>query len=170
MAILGAILPQLSFLLNLDKAQAGNLFFFMNLGMLISSLFFGPLVDRFGFKIFLAGSSLLVSLSFAGLAFSASYYPVLCSVIILGLAGGVLNGGSNALINDLHPSRRAPALNFLGIFFGIGAMLIPLIIGTFLHQLGLRSVILIAAALSLVPFVLFSVFISPGPSSHRAFL
>lgn len=169
MAILGAILPQLSSLLNLDKAQAGNLFFFMNLGMLISSLFFGPLVDRFGFKIFLAGSSLLVSLSFAGLAFSASYYPVLCSVIILGLAGGVLNGGSNALINDLHPSRRAAALNFLGIFFGIGAMLIPLLIGTFLHQLGLRSVILIAAALSLVPFVLFSVFYFPRPKQPQGF-
>jgi len=169
MAILGAILPQLTSLLHLDKARAGNLFFFMNLGMLAASLVFGPLVDRFGFKVFLAGSSLLVSLSFVGLAFSASYYPVLLSVIALGLAGGVINGGSNALINDLHPSRRAAALNFLGIFFGIGAMLIPLIIGTFLHQLGLRSVILIAAGLSLIPFVLFSVFYFPRPKQPQGF-
>ena len=169
MAILGAILPQLTSLLHLDKARAGNLFFFMNLGMLAASIVFGPLVDRFGFKVFLAGSSLLVSLSFVGLAFSASYYPVLLSVIALGLAGGVINGGSNALINDLHPSRRAAALNFLGIFFGIGAMLIPLIIGTFLHQLGLRSVILIAAGLSLIPFVLFSVFYFPRPKQPQGF-
>ena len=169
MAILGAILPQLTSLLHLDKARAGNLFFFMNLGMLAASLVFGPLVDRFGFKVFLAGSSLLVSLSFVGLAFSASYYPVLLSVIALGLAGGVINGGSNALINDLHPSRRAAALNFLGIFFGIGAMLIPLIIGTFLHQLGLRSVILIAAGLSLIPFVLFSIFYFPRPKQPQGF-
>ncbi|HRD01728.1 MAG TPA: MFS transporter [Candidatus Saccharicenans sp.] len=169
MAILGAILPQLTSLLHLDKAQAGNLFFFMNLGMLLSSLFFGPLVDRFGFKIFLAGSCLLVSLSFAGLAFSASYYPVLFSVVVLGLAGGVLNGGSNALINDLHPSRRAAALNFLGIFFGIGAMFIPLIIGSFLHQLELRFVILIAAVLSFIPFVLFSVFYFPRPKQPQGF-
>jgi len=94
---------------------------------------------------------------------------VLLSVIALGLAGGVINGGSNALINDLHPSRRAAALNFLGIFFGIGAMLIPLIIGTFLHQLGLRSVILIAAGLSLIPFVLFSVFYFPRPKQPQGF-
>ena len=169
MAILGAILPQLTSLLHLDKAQAGNLFFFMNLGMLAASIVFGPLVDRFGFKIFLAGSSLLVSLSFVGLAFSGGYYAVLLSVIVLGLAGGVINGGSNALINDLHPSRRAAALNFLGIFFGIGAMLIPLIIGTFLHQLGLRSVILMAAGLSLIPFVLFSIFYFPRPKQPQGF-
>jgi len=169
MAILGAILPQLSSLLLLDKARAGNLFFFMNLGMLAASIVFGPLVDRFGFKIFLALSSLLVSLAFVGLAFSGSYNPVLVSVIVLGLAGGVINGGSNALINDLHPSRRAAALNFLGIFFGIGAMLIPLIIGSFLHQLGLRSVILLAAGLSLIPFVLFSVFYFPRPKQPQGF-
>ncbi|MFA4925942.1 MAG: MFS transporter [Candidatus Aminicenantales bacterium] len=169
MAILGAILPQLSSLLQLDKARAGNLFFFMNLGMLAASIVFGPLVDRFGFKIFLALSSLLVSLSFVGLAFSGGYYFVLVSVVILGLAGGVINGGSNALINDLHPSRRAAALNFLGIFFGIGAMLIPLIISGFLHQLGLRSVILLAAGLSLIPFVLFSVFYFPRPKQPQGF-
>jgi len=169
MAILGAILPQLSSLLQLDKARAGNLFFFMNLGMLAASIVFGPLVDRFGFKIFLALSSLLVSLSFVGLAFSGGYSFVLVSVVILGLAGGVINGGSNALINDLHPSRRAAALNFLGIFFGIGAMLIPLIIGSFLHQLGLRSVILLAAGLSLIPFVLFSVFYFPRPKQPQGF-
>jgi fucose permease len=169
MAILGAILPQLSSLLQLDKARAGNLFFFMNLGMLAASIVFGPLVDRFGFKIFLALSSLLVSLSFVGLAFSGGYSFVLVSVVILGLAGGVINGGSNALINDLHPSRRAAALNFLGIFFGIGAMLIPLIISGFLHQLGLRSVILLAAGLSLIPFVLFSVFYFPRPKQPQGF-
>jgi len=141
----------------------------MNLGMLAASIVFGPLVDRFGFKIFLALSSLLVSLSFVGLAFSGGYYFVLVSVVILGLAGGVINGGSNALINDLHPSRRAAALNFLGIFFGIGAMLIPLIISGFLHQLGLRSVILLAAGLSLIPFVLFSVFYFPRPKQPQGF-
>jgi MFS family permease len=95
---------------------------------------------------------------------------VLVSVIVLGLAGGVINGGSNALINDLHPSRRAAALNFLGIFFGIGAMLIPLIIGSFLHQLGSArsSCWPRDSVLFLLFFFLF--FISPGRNSLRAFL
>jgi len=169
MAILGAILPQLFSRLNLQRAQAGNLFFFMNLGMLAATLFFGPVVDRFGFKILLALSSLLVGLSFTGLAFSSAYGSVLVSVIFLGLGGGVLNGGSNALVSDLNPERRAAALNFLGIFFGFGAMLVPLIIGSFLRQIGLRPVILIAATLSLVPFVLFSAFAFPKPKQAQGF-
>ena len=169
MAILGAILPQLADNLNLQRTQAGNLFFFMNLGMLAATLFFGPVVDRFGFKLLLALGSLLVGLSFTGLAYSSSYGLVMLSVVFLGLAGGVLNGGSNALVNDLHPGRRAAALNFLGVFFGFGAMLVPLIIGGFLKQLGLRPVILIAAGLSLIPFVLFSVFSFPRPKQAQGF-
>ncbi|MDY0231719.1 MAG: MFS transporter [Candidatus Saccharicenans sp.] len=169
MAILGAILPQLFSNLNMQPAQAGNLFFFMNLGMLVASLLFGPVVDRFGFKLFLSWSALVVGLSFTGLAFSSNYNLVLISVVFLGLAGGVLNGGSNALVSDLHPERRAAALNFLGIFFGFGAMLIPLIIGSFLKQLGLRLVILIAAGLSLIPFILFSVFSFPKPKQAQGF-
>lgn len=169
MAILGAILPQLIDRLSLQRGQAGNLFFFMNLGMLAATLFFGPVVDRFGFKLLLALGSLLVGLSFTGLAFSSTYDLVLLSVIFLGLAGGVLNGGSNALVNDLNPDRRAAALNFLGVFFGFGAMLVPLIIGGFVRQLGLSPVILIAAALSLVPFILFSVFSFPRPKQAQGF-
>ncbi|MCX8161189.1 MAG: MFS transporter [Candidatus Saccharicenans sp.] len=169
MAILGAILPQLIDNLNLQRTQAGNLFFFMNLGMLAATLFFGPVVDRFGFKLLLALGSLLVGLSFTGLAFSSNYELVMLSVIFLGLAGGVLNGGSNALVNDLNPGRRAAALNFLGVFFGFGAMLVPLIIGGFLKQLGLRPVVLIAAALSLLPFILFSAFSFPRPKQAQGF-
>ncbi|MGB9893406.1 MAG: MFS transporter [Candidatus Saccharicenans sp.] len=169
MAILGAILPQLFSRLNLQRTQAGNLFFFMNLGMLAASLLFGPIMDRFGFKSILSLSALVVGLSFTGLAFSSNYNLVLLSVIFLGLAGGGLNGGSNALVNDLHPERRAAALNFLGIFFGFGAMLIPLIIGSFLRELGLRLVIMIAAVLSLVPFFLFSIFSFPKPKQTQGF-
>ncbi len=169
MAILGAILPQLVEKLDLQRAQAGNLFFFMNLGMLVATMFFGPVVDRFGFKLLLAPASLLVGLAFAGLAFSGTYRMVMLSVVFLGLSGGVLNGGSNALVNDLHPERRAAALNFLGVFFGFGAMLVPLIIGTFLRQLGLRPVILIPAGLSLVPFILFMIFSYPRPKQAQGF-
>lgn len=155
MAILGAILPELFRQLHLERMEAGNLFFFMNLGMLVSTLVFGPVADRFGFRPVLVLSSLLVGLSFAGLALARSYSDLLAAVVFLGLAGGALNGGSNALVNDLNPEKRAAALNFLGIFFGFGALSIPLIIGSFLRKIELKSIILLPALLSLVPFLLF---------------
>jgi len=48
-------------------------------------------------------------------------------------------------------------------------MLVPLIIGGFLKQLGLRPVILIAAGLSLIPFSLFSIFSFPRPKQAQGF-
>ncbi|MBC7093452.1 MFS transporter [Candidatus Bipolaricaulota bacterium] len=94
---------------------------------------------------------------------------VLVSAIFLGLAGGGLNGGANALVNDLNPEKRAAALNFLGIFFGFGALLVPLLIGSLLKLTGLRPVILLAAFLSLLPFILFSIFNFPRPKQTQGF-
>lgn len=48
MALLGAILPLISQRLHFGLAQAGNLFFALNLAMLITTLALGPLLDRFG--------------------------------------------------------------------------------------------------------------------------
>jgi FHS family glucose/mannose:H+ symporter-like MFS transporter len=133
MAVLGAILPSLFERIKIDKAQAGGLFLFMNFAMLVTSLFFGPIVDRFGFKLFLMTSSLLVVLSFGLLAFASGYSTVIIAAVILGLGGGGLNGGTNALTNDIHPGEQGSALNLLGIFFGFGALTIPFLIGILLE-------------------------------------
>ena len=155
MAILGAILPSLFSRIQFDKSQAGNLFFYMNLAMLAMSVFFGPIVDRFGYKVFLALSSLLVALSLVLFNAASTYSFLILAAVLLGFGGGGLNGGSNALTSDLYPERRSAALNLLGIFFGFGALTIPFLIGTLLGTLGLNTILIIAALLSLIPFVLF---------------
>ncbi|HQP45154.1 MAG TPA: MFS transporter, partial [Thermoanaerobaculales bacterium] len=106
MAILGAILPSLFATIALDKAEAGNLFLVMNLAMLIMSLAFGPVVDRFGFKAFLLVCAVFVAASLVLLSTAASYPAVLAAVAVLGFAGGGINGGANALTSDLNPERR----------------------------------------------------------------
>jgi MFS family permease len=72
MAILGAILPGLFARVGFDKGAAGNLFLYMNFAMLLMSLFFGPIVDRFGFKVLLVVCSLLVAGAFLLLSFSST--------------------------------------------------------------------------------------------------
>ncbi len=169
MAVLGAILPSLFERIRIDKAEAGGLFLFMNLAMLVMSLAFGPIVDRFGYKYLLIGSSFLVALSFAMLAFAPSYGLVILAAIILGLGGGGLNGGTNALTSDLHPAGRGAALNLLGIFFGFGALTIPFLIGTLLGWGGLVRILLLAALLGLVPLALFGTGRFPDPKQPRGF-
>jgi fucose permease len=155
MAILGAILPSLFERIQFSKSEAGNLFFFMNLAMLGMSVVFGPVVDRFGYRIFLALCCLLVAVSFFLFTIAPSYSSLMAAALLLGIGGGGLNGGSNALTSDLNPESRSAALNSLGIFFGFGALLIPFLIGTLLGSLGLKVILIIATALSLIPFAFF---------------
>jgi len=169
MAILGAILPSLFSRIQFDKSQAGNLFFYMNLAMLAMSVFFGPIVDRFGYKVFLALSSLLVALSLVLFNAASTYSFLILAAVLLGFGGGGLNGGSNALTSDLYPERRSAALNLLGIFFGFGALTIPFLIGTLLGTIGLSTILIIAALLSLIPFVLFVVLRFPLAKQAQGF-
>ena len=169
MAILGAILPTLFSEIQFSKSDAGNLFFTMNLSMLVMSLLFGPVVDRFGFKIFLAACSLLVALSFFLFTTATTYMVVLIAAIILGFGGGGLNGGTNTLTSDIHPDRKATALNLLGIFFGFGALTIPFLIGAFIVRVGLDPILLFATFISLVPFILFVIFPFPRPKHGQGF-
>jgi fucose permease len=169
MAILGAILPSLFERLQFSKSAAGDLFFFMNLAMLGMSVVFGPVVDRFGYRIFLALCCLLVAGSFVIFTIAPTYSFLVAAALLLGVGGGGLNGGSNALTSDLNPESRGAALNLLGIFFGFGALLIPFLIGTLLGSLGLSVILVIAAVLSLIPFVLFLLFRFPAAKHAQGF-
>jgi fucose permease len=170
MAILGAILPSLFERIGFGTGAAGNLFLTMNFAMLITTLFFGPLVDRFGFKAVLAVSALLVAAAFLILSRAASYGLVLGAAVVLGLGGGGLNGGTNALTSDLHEGeKRGAALNVLGIFFGFGALSVPFLIGTLREALGVPRILALAAFLSLIPFVIYVVLKFPGAKHAQGF-
>lgn len=170
MAILGAILPSLFERIGFGAGAAGNLFLTMNFAMLVTTVFFGPLVDRFGFKALLAASTLLVAAAFFLLSRASSYGLVLGAAVVLGIGGGGLNGGTNALTSDLHEGKkRGAALNILGIFFGFGALSIPFLIGTLRELLGVPTILLIATAMSLVPFVIYAVLRFPGAKQAQGF-
>jgi FHS family glucose/mannose:H+ symporter-like MFS transporter len=130
---------------------------------------FGPVVDRFGYRAFLALCSLLVAVSFLLFTLAPSYFFLIAAAVVLGIGGGGLNGGSNALTSDLNPESRSAALNLLGIFFGFGALLIPLLIGTLLGILGLAAILVVAMVLSLIPFAFFLLLRFPPAKQAQGF-
>ncbi|MGA2362265.1 MAG: MFS transporter [Candidatus Aminicenantales bacterium] len=169
MAVLGAILPSLFEKIGFSTGAAGNLFLTMNFAMLVMTIVFGPLVDRFGFKVLLIVCSLLVAASFLLLTMASTYGLVLIAAVVLGFGGGGLNGGTNALTSDINPAKRRAALNLLGIFFGFGALTIPFLIGTLLKTLGLGRILVLATLLSLVPLALFALFRFPKAKQAQGF-
>jgi len=166
MASLGALLPGLVEKVGFDKESAGRLFLVMNFAMLIGSLVFGPVCDRFGFRRLLLVSILLVSAAYTSLALAHGYAAITLSLIGLGLGGGALNGATNALVNDISPERRGAALNRLGIFFGLGALITPFLIGALKARLGLEPIIYLFALFTLAPLALYTVVAFPAPK-HR---
>lgn len=169
MALLGAILPLISERIRFNLAQAGNLFFAMNLAMFASTLSQGPLTDRFGIKPAMGAGALFVTLALLVLARAATYPAVLVSAVLLGIGGGALNATTNTLVADLHtdPKEKSSALSVLGVFFGAGALFLPFVIGSLLKILGLVPIIYAAAVLSLVPAIFVLALAFPPPKQKE---
>jgi FHS family glucose/mannose:H+ symporter-like MFS transporter len=163
MASLGALLPGLIEKIGFDKASAGALFLAMNFAMLIGSLVFGPICDRFGFRLLLLASTLLLGAAYTSLALAGSYVGISLSLIGLGLGGGALNGAVNALAGDISPARRGAALNRLGIFFGVGALVTPFLVGALRERVGQEMIIYLFALFTLAPLVLYLTVEFPAP-------
>ncbi len=127
---LGAILPEIIQRFKISKTDAGSLFTVMNFGILLGSLVFGPVVDRFGYKTLLVVCSALLFIGMEGVAFSYSFELFTLFVWIFGFSGGVINGAANALVSDISVEGRGAGLALLGVFFGVGAFGMPLILGS----------------------------------------
>lgn len=149
-ALIGALLPFLSEGLGVTLAQAGELFVWMNLSMLSAAYALGRLMDRAGLKAPMALGPLLVAAALVALAAAGSPQALVAAACLLGLGGGMLNGATNTLVADLNPDpvRKAAALNRLGIYFGFGAVLMPLSIGALVRLVGWRPLLGAAAALA----------------------
>lgn len=130
MITLGSVLPALVSKLGLSGLQATSLVTFLPLGMLIGSVIFGPIVDRFGHKALLVPGCIIVLLGVEGLIFFRSVPLLQVSIVGIGLGGGILNGETNALVSDISgESEKGSRLSFLGMFYGLGALGIPSLLG-----------------------------------------
>lgn len=96
----------------------------MSIGIILGTVLFGPVVDRFGYKGLLIASSILALAGIQGLA-RFSQLPLLHgSMFCLGLGGGILNGLTNAVVSDIYDDdKRGGRLGVLGAFYCIGALL-----------------------------------------------
>jgi fucose permease len=166
---LGAVLPSIIQRLGLDRTQAGSLLSLMSLGILAGSLVFGPVVDRHGYKGMLVAAVLLIALGLEGIAFAPSIALLSVSAVLIGFGGGVINGGTSALVADISAGGRAAGLSYLGVFFGIGAFGVPLVLGLLRERFGDAGVVAVIGALvALVP-AYYATLRFPEPKQAQAF-
>lgn len=170
MITLGAMLPSLVAKLGLSGLQTTSLVTFLPFGMLIGSLIFGPIVDRFGHKALLVPSCIIVLLGLEGLIFLTSIPLLQISIVGIGLGGGILNGETNALVADISSeSEKGSHLSFLGMFYGLGALGIPTLLG-FLSEYYSYEAILQGISIVMLAGIIFCIPIRfPAPKQAQGF-
>lgn len=166
---LGAILPELILRFGLDRAQAGALFSVMTLGVLAGSLVFGPVVDRYGYRVPLIVSGTLVLLGLELMALASSLAVLRAGTLAIGLGGGVINGGTNALVADISEGTRSAGLSLLGVFFGIGAFGVPFALGMLLASFTYAQVLAGTGTLVALPVLFFLAIRFPEPKQPQGF-
>lgn len=126
-AMLGTILPDLSSRFKLTPRQNGIIAFAQALGLMIASLAVGPLLDDFGKKAGLVLGLMLIAIVLLLLPRCAGYRSIVVLLFLLGVGGGIVVTGANALTSDVGEAHRAIALNFVNLFFGLGGLATPFI-------------------------------------------
>lgn len=157
---LGSLAPALREKFQLDAVGAGTLFSILPIGILAGSLLFGPLSDRYGYKLIMLSSCLLIFLGFEGIAFAGSTVWLKVAIFLFGLGGGSINGATNAVVSDISLKNKAANLSLLGVFFAIGALGMPSILGLLKTRFDFESIVstigflpvLVAILCLMVPF------------------
>ena len=170
LAILGAVfgLPAMRSRLQVSLAQQGAMFLLLYLGIFVGSLLVGPLIDHLGNKANLLAASLIVALAMVFFAGARAFGTASIAAILLGVGGGGLNTCTNVLVSDLYTERRGPMLNLLGIFFGVGAISIPLMAASIEGRFTIPQLFVFCAVLALVCAICYAVISFPPAKDKQA--
>jgi MFS family permease len=169
MTTLGSILPSIKETIGIDDAQAGTLFSILPFGILAGALFFGPICDRYGYKALLIICCILMSAGFAGIAFSAHLIALQLSALVFGIGGGAINGATSAAVADMTTGSKGGNLSLLGLFFGIGAWLMPVILASTEGSHTYQQIVSFAALASILVATIYFFITFPPAKTQEAF-
>ena len=165
----GAVLPSVIERFGIDTASAGSLFLLLTFGILVGSLVFGPIVDRNGYKGMLLLATLVIIVGLEGIAFAPSMSSLRVAVVLIGFGGGIINGGTSALVADISTEERTAGLSLLGVFFGVGAVGVPFALGNLLGVFSYSTIIASVGALVVIPLAITALTPFPAPKQPQGF-
>lgn len=160
---LGSVVPQLRSRFHLDDISAGTLFSILPFGILMGSLFFGPFCDRYGYRVLLALTCFSMFVGFEGIAYAPSLFILKICVFLFGLGGGAINGATSALVSDISKKEKGANLSLLGVFFAIGALGMPFVLGVLENRLSYEIILSIIGIATFIMGVFFLLIKFPPP-------
>lgn len=166
---LGAVVPGLKEKYQLDEISSGTLFSILPFGILVGSLLFGTFCDKYGYKILLALSCFCMFVGFEGIAYAPSHSLLKISIFLFGLGGGAINGATNALVSDISEKDKGANLSLLGVFFGLGALGMPFILGVLENRFNYELIVSIVGFTTLAVGIFYLLIKFPPPKQTSGF-
>ena len=168
-AMLGTILPDLSDRFHLTPTQNGTIAFAQALGLMIASVGVGPLLDTQGDKIGLILGLACIAFALYLLPRSQGFRPIVLLMFLLGIGGGIVVTGANALVSGVSEAHRATALNLVNLFFGLGGLATPFISANLFKKNWVRLCYTVAS-LTVVTLAIHAVTPMPAPAGAAGFV
>jgi MFS transporter, FHS family, glucose/mannose:H+ symporter len=153
------------------QTDAGiGVFFFVNAVAYVGgSMTGGLLTERIGRRVVLPLAVTLIAVGLVGMATVPTWGLFLALAIPFGFGSGAIDGGMNGLVLDLYPEGRGRALNLLHLFFSLGALASPLVVGRLVEAGASWQAIIIGTALVAIPIaLLFAVVHLPSGRHARS--
>lgn len=126
----------------------------------------GFVAERVGRRGVLLAAIVLVCLGLGGEGVAPAWGLLIVAGMAVNLGAGAIDGGVNGLFLDLYRHARGGALNLLHMFFGIGALIAPAVVGVALTaHVPWRATLLATAAVCVPLIALFAT--APVPSGRH---
>jgi fucose permease len=168
-AMLGTILPDLSDRFKLTPTQNGTIAFSQALGLIIASVGVGPLLDNEGDKAGLILGLVFIAIVLFLLPRSSGFGSIVILLFLLGVGGGIVVTGANALVSGVSEAHRATALNLVNLFFGLGGLTTPFISANLFKRNWVRLCYTVAS-LTVIALIVQAVAKMPAPSGAGGFV
>ena len=155
-ASLGPILPDLQARTGEGLATLGTLFTALFTGSLVSQILVGVLNERLGWRRLMLLELGAFLLGLVGVIFSPTLPLLLGAATLMGLGQGAADVTFSVLAAEVYAERRVAALNLVNVFFGLGAILGPVLVGGLVQRWHTGIPVLVVGvvlAAGLVPWV-----------------
>lgn len=166
--VIGSVLPALTAKYGLNESDVSYTVTFLPIGVLIGSLIFGPVADRFGYRILLTGSTLIAAIGFMGISLINDAEALPYSIFLIGLGSGMLNGSTNSLVSGIYDNqKRSAKLGILGACYGIGALSMPTLLGILSRHYSYESILLSTGIFMALSVIYFMAIRFPSPLKSK---
>lgn len=151
----GLLVPSLIRSIERDFGQSdagiGVFYFLYAAAYAAGSLGGGIVTERLGRRRVLVLAVVSHGVGFAALGLMPVWTVVPAAALPAGFGAGAIDGGINGLILDLYPTTRGRALNTLHLFFSIGALASPLVVGQLIETGVAWQAVVVGTALLALP-------------------